>query len=351
MPSLPSNFRASNKSNVQWHAIVFFVLLIGLTENKGLAQSPLPSQTPSNRQDQSLSRGAPSVFRPANSNNAAGVSASNPSGSSSFPSSSDSAEADPWIAKNNYPSLSDASSGGSYPPASPQTNRSTSPSTNLVQTSTFHDTQVQPASFTSEASQKKIPLAASKSTTDLEPKRSSSGGMISSMISMVVSLAFVIAIFMGLAYLLRSAQPAVTKGLPKDVVEVMGRTTLAPRQQMYVIKFGRKLILVSQQLGQTQTLTEIEDPKEVDHLLGLMESASPTSISNSFRNVFHQIAVGKSNVGSWLVIGLIFESYDCERTVPSHRSVFQFFIPLPIERNESRWLRHFVEGRFGHSIR
>jgi hypothetical protein len=63
---------------------------------------------------------------------------------------------------------------------------------------------------------------------------------------------------------------------------------------MILIRFGRKLVLVSQQLGQTQTLSEIDDPREVDHLLGLCEEANSSSITSSFRDTLYQLASGKT---------------------------------------------------------
>ena len=102
-------------------------------------------------------------------------------------------------------------------------------------------------------------------------------------------------LFMGVAWLFRGTTQQQARYLSKDVVQVLGRTPLAPRHQMILIRFGRKLVLVSQQLGQSQTLSEIEDPHEVDHLLGLCEQNSSNSISNSFRDVLSQLTSGKNH--------------------------------------------------------
>lgn len=300
------------------------LLLTSILASLTLAQSPTEfrsARRSSNQQPGSQQIGdqqtavesptnQPALYRPASTSPAIGQ--SNPSSqnrtppSESFASNESAAsqpQADPWIAKGNYPHLPTSNNEGtrSFTGSGSTSNTNAQFATHAVANS--GEGSVQMASFTSDPNPARIPLKTSKAGSEIERTKKSSS-TISSMISMMISLALVIAIFMGLAWLLRSAQPAVTKGLPKDVVEVLGRTTLAPRQQMYVIKFGRKLILVSQQMGQTATLTEIEDPQEVDHLLGLIESGSPTSISNSFKNVFHQIAVGKTNLTSWISIGL-----------------------------------------------
>ena len=73
---------------------------------------------------------------------------------------------------------------------------------------------------------------------------------------------------MALVWLVRKSGAQPTFGLPSHVVEVLGRTVLAPRQQLYVVRFGPKLLLISHQLGQTQTLSEIDNPDEVDRLAG-----------------------------------------------------------------------------------
>jgi flagellar biogenesis protein FliO len=62
---------------------------------------------------------------------------------------------------------------------------------------------------------------------------------------------------------------------------------------MYVVRFGKKLLLVSQQPGQTQTLSEISDDEEVDRLTGICESNLPSSSTQSFSDVLRQVASGQ----------------------------------------------------------
>jgi len=134
-----------------------------------------------------------------------------------------------------------------------------------------------------------IPLKPpSKDVQDLAPSRSNSSW--TSIVSMVFSLILVIGIFLGLSWIFRKTSPSAGSMLPKEVVEIIGRTPMANRQQLYVIRFGRKLVLVSQQVGQTEVLSEIDDRTEVDHLLGLCEQNNSRNISTSFRNVLQQVA-------------------------------------------------------------
>lgn len=136
-----------------------------------------------------------------------------------------------------------------------------------------------------------IPL---KSASDPQSKRiETPRSQWSTTLSTIASLAVVVFLFLGASMVLRKAQPKQFQRLPTEVVEVLGRTSIAPRQNLVVIRFGAKLILVSQQPGETRTITEVEDPDEVGRLAGLCESHRPESIANSFRDVLHQVVHAK----------------------------------------------------------
>lgn len=115
----------------------------------------------------------------------------------------------------------------------------------------------------------------------------------SATLSTAASLLVVVFLFLGAVLLLRKSQPKQFQKLPKDVVEVLGRTPIAPRQNLVVVRFGSKLVLVSQQPGETRTLSEIQDVNEAVRLTGLCESSRPESISNSFREVLQQVVQAK----------------------------------------------------------
>jgi flagellar biogenesis protein FliO len=146
---------------------------------------------------------------------------------------------------------------------------------------------------------KPIPI---KSSSDLQSSRiAPPRSPWSSMLSTAASLLVVVFLFLGAVLVLRKSQPKQFQKLPKDVVEVLGRTPIAPRQNLVVVRFGSKLILVSQQPGETRALSEIEDANETVRLTGLCESSRPESISNSFREVLQQVVQAKpsaSNKGS-----------------------------------------------------
>ena len=167
------------------------------------------------------------------------------------------------------------------------------------------DTMVQPASWSTEPVNLKKDASKIVDPIELKPSSKEALNSISkpksswaTALSMMFSLAIVLCLFLIIAWLFRRTQPNSFAKLPTEVVQVMGRTAMAPRQQVYVVRFGSKMLLVSHQPGQTQTLGEITDPEEVQRLAGLCEANQPNSISHSFRDVLRQVASGRSEVES-----------------------------------------------------
>jgi flagellar biogenesis protein FliO len=87
------------------------------------------------------------------------------------------------------------------------------------------------------------------------------------------SLAVVLGVFFLVVWLMRRTSSGGVGTLPAEVLEMMGRAPLAGHQQVQLIRFGGKILLVaigSSGAGSSaQTLTEITDPKEIERLVGL----------------------------------------------------------------------------------
>ncbi|HEX3998315.1 MAG TPA: flagellar biosynthetic protein FliO [Pirellulales bacterium] len=109
-------------------------------------------------------------------------------------------------------------------------------------------------------------------------------------VSMFGSLAVVIGLFLGLVWLLKRGSPKSVRLLSKDVVELLGRAPLAGRQQMHVIRFGNRLLLVAVSPDGAKTLAEISDAAEVDRLAGLCQQTQANSATQAFRQIFGQLA-------------------------------------------------------------
>jgi flagellar biogenesis protein FliO len=116
-------------------------------------------------------------------------------------------------------------------------------------------------------------------------------GALPSLFTLVGSLGVVIALFLAAAWALRRTTGAHVATLPKDVVEVLGRVPLGGRQQVHLLRVGRKLILVAVSQAGMETLTEITDAMEVDRLAGLCQQTRPDSATTVFRNVLAQVGM------------------------------------------------------------
>ncbi len=135
---------------------------------------------------------------------------------------------------------------------------------------------------------KHIPLAPPSDRFKGEAPKAS-GGTLQTVVSVGSSLLLVVGLFLGVAWCYRKTLSSTAGGgLPKQVVNVLGRTSISTRQQMVLVRFGSKLLLVSVIQGEARTLGEITDPLEVDQLVGLCESGQPGSITNSFKSVLLQ---------------------------------------------------------------
>jgi flagellar biogenesis protein FliO len=115
-------------------------------------------------------------------------------------------------------------------------------------------------------------------------------GRAGSLVTIGGSLALVVGLFLVFAWILRRTAPRGAAPLPAEVVEVLGRTVLAGRQQIQVLRFGRKLLLVSVTPAGSETLSEITDPDEVTRLLGFCQQSRPGSTTSAFRQVFEQLS-------------------------------------------------------------
>lgn len=118
-------------------------------------------------------------------------------------------------------------------------------------------------------------------------------GSLGSLVTVMAGLALVLGLFLFVAWLMRKAAPTGSAVLPKEVFEILGRAPLASRHQVHLVRCGRKLLLLSVSQGGIETLSEIEDPVEVDRLAGLCLQAQPGSASMVFRQVFQQFTASQ----------------------------------------------------------
>ena len=89
------------------------------------------------------------------------------------------------------------------------------------------------------------------------------------------ALAAVVALIFLVRIVLRRLGPgARTRPLP-DAVEVLARTTVSARQQLLLVRLGRRLVLVGCGPEGMTTLSEVTEPEEVSALLAQKGGARP----------------------------------------------------------------------------
>lgn len=100
-------------------------------------------------------------------------------------------------------------------------------------------------------------------------------------------------ILLGLAILVKRLSRrggGVTAASP--VIEVLARTSLSPRQNLCLVRLGRRLVLLGVGGEQAHTLVEISDPVEAAELIGAAARARPGSISSQFGEFLRSAAAG-----------------------------------------------------------
>lgn len=81
------------------------------------------------------------------------------------------------------------------------------------------------------------------------------------------SLAIVLGLFGALVWVLRRSGGAGLANVSKDTLQVLGRTPLAPRQNIVLVRCGRRVLVLAVGGTNTSTLAEITDPDEINELL------------------------------------------------------------------------------------
>jgi flagellar biogenesis protein FliO len=116
------------------------------------------------------------------------------------------------------------------------------------------------------------------------------GMPVGSLYTILSALAIVIGLLLMFAWLLRRGGKKASGTLPGEVVSVLGRVQLAPRQFAHLLRVGNKLVLVTLTPNGAETLTEVTDPVEVDRLTGLCQQFGPHSTTKAFEHVFRQLS-------------------------------------------------------------
>lgn len=86
----------------------------------------------------------------------------------------------------------------------------------------------------------------------------------------------------GMAMVLRRYMPARRLLGGSDVLKIVARTHVSPKQQLVLVKLGRRLVLLGVSPERISSLSTVEDSDQVAMLLGEIASGQPGSISSAF---------------------------------------------------------------------
>jgi flagellar biogenesis protein FliO len=111
----------------------------------------------------------------------------------------------------------------------------------------------------------------------------------------LTGLSIVLGAFLLLAWIARKRMPKGSARLPDEIIEVLGRTTIAAKQSLHLVRVGCKLIVVSVTATGTETLTEITDAGEVARILAACQQQHAHSSTAAFRQVFEEFGREKAH--------------------------------------------------------
>ncbi|MEM7576089.1 MAG: flagellar biosynthetic protein FliO [Planctomycetota bacterium] len=113
------------------------------------------------------------------------------------------------------------------------------------------------------------------------PSSAWSGGSI---LSTLAALGVVIALIFGVRFLLARATktPMVSAS---SAVEVLSRTSVAPRSHVLLLRVGPQVLVVGESSGGLRTLSTVQDEQDVATLLQAVESSKPQSIAGGFSSL------------------------------------------------------------------
>ncbi|MBI1313775.1 hypothetical protein GC176_20985 [bacterium] len=107
--------------------------------------------------------------------------------------------------------------------------------------------------------------------------------------SILIALGFVVVLMLGVAKVVQRRNPFAVTGVPREAIDVLGRRTIDPRNSIYIVRVGPKILLLGNSANGLTTLSEIADPIEVASLANLCRAASespPTDLGAWFKGVW-----------------------------------------------------------------
>jgi hypothetical protein len=118
----------------------------------------------------------------------------------------------------------------------------TAASSRVVPAVHLAEVAAEPVASTAAPSGRPTPLPLGLGARSQRPGSAKTTGGLAAMVTVIGSLAVVLGLFLGLAWAMRRATPCGSLLLPGEVFEVLGRAPLASRQQVHLLRCGKKLL-------------------------------------------------------------------------------------------------------------
>jgi flagellar biogenesis protein FliO len=106
------------------------------------------------------------------------------------------------------------------------------------------------------------------------------------------SLALVIGGYLGFVWLMRKFNFSSNRGIPSEVIEVIGNAPFGPRKNLQLVRLGSKLLLLMNGPEGTHPVGEITDAEEVDHLISLCKgrrTKATSSVSSAVKQISDRV--------------------------------------------------------------
>lgn len=102
----------------------------------------------------------------------------------------------------------------------------------------------------------------------------------------VLPLVAVVGVILAAAVLIKRFLPARVLMNGGGVLEVVTRLAVSPKQQLILVRLGRRLVLLGLSAERMSSLETIDDPDQVATLLGELNAAQPDSMTRAFEESF-----------------------------------------------------------------
>ncbi len=117
------------------------------------------------------------------------------------------------------------------------------------------------------------------------------------------SLALIIGGYLGFVALMRKFNFSSNRGIPSEVIEVIGNAPFGPRKNLQLVRLGSKLLLLMNGPEGTHPVGEITDAEEVDYLISLCKgkgTKATSSVMSAVKQFSNRMPQQRENSGRTL---------------------------------------------------